>query len=91
MMDSQIILILLTVFGAIFVAFLGWVESGEDFDPRKFTASIGRAIIGGLVAALIFQGTENPTIWTYVSALLIGAGIDVAGHRLSGAYTELTK
>ena len=89
-MDPQITLILLTVLGAITVALLGWVESGEPFDPRKFAASVGRAIIGGLLAALIFEGTTNPTVWTYVSAFLIGAGMDVTGHRLSGAIEQAT-
>ena len=88
-MNPQIILILLTISGALFVAVLGWIESGETFNPRKFASSIGRAVIGGLLSALIFQGVENPDIWTYVSALLIGAGIDVTGHRLSGAINQI--
>jgi len=88
-MDPQIILIVLTVAGALAVAFLGWIESGELFDFRKFGASVGRAIIGGLLAALIFEGTTDPTTWTYITAFLIGAGIDVTGHRLSGAYSQV--
>jgi len=90
-MDPHITLILLTVVGAIAVAILGWIESGEPFDKRKFAASVGRATLGGLVSAFIFQGMENPTIWTYVSAFLIGAGIDVTGHRLSGAIDQISK
>jgi len=90
-MNTQIILILLTVIGAIAVAILGWIESGEPFDQKKFTASMGRAVLGGLLAALIFQGVENPDIWTYVSALLIGAGIDVTGHRLAGTLNQIQK
>lgn len=90
-MDPHITLILLTVVGAISVAILGWIESGETFDTRIFAASVGRAILGGLVSSLIFQGTEDPTIWTYVSAFLIGAGIDVTGHRLSGAISQISK
>jgi len=90
MMNPQITLITLTVLGAILVAALGWIESGEPFNPRKFSASIGRAVLGGLLAALIFQGIENPTIWTYISAILIGAGIDVTGHRLAGAVNQVT-
>jgi len=58
-MDPQHILIILTVAGALAVAVLGWIESGEDFDVRKFGASVGRAIIGGLLAALIFEGTTD--------------------------------
>lgn len=90
-MDPHIILILLTVVGAISVAILGWIESGENFDNRKFAASVVRAILGGLISALIFQGTKDPNIWTYVSAILVGAGIDVSGHRLSGAIDQISK
>lgn len=89
-MDPQVTLILITVLGAITVATLGWIESGEPFNPRKFASSLARAIIGGLLAALIFEGTTDPTIWIYVTAFLIGAGIDVAGHRLSGAIGQAT-
>ena len=60
-MEPQIILIALTVLGAITVAVLGWIDSGEPFNPRKFGASI---------------------------AFLIGAGIDVAGHRLAGTLDQ---
>ncbi len=90
-MNSQTILILLTVLGAITVAILGWCESGEPFDARKFGASVVRAIIGGFLAALIFEGTVNPTTFTYLSAFLIGAGIDVAGHRLAGTIDKIRK
>ncbi|HUW44746.1 MAG TPA: hypothetical protein VMW50_03030 [Dehalococcoidia bacterium] len=89
-MNTHITLILLTVLGALFVAVLGWIESGEPFDFRKFAASIGRAILGGFLAALIFRDIENPDIWIYLVALLTGAGVDVAGHRLSGAINQLT-
>ena len=88
-MDPQVIVILLAVLGAIFVAFLGWAESGEKFKLRKFSSSIGRAILGGLLAVLVFQETNVFTIWTYVSAFLIGAGIDVTGHRLSGTISQI--
>ncbi len=88
-MDPQIILIALTVAGAIFVSLLGWAESGEPFDLRKFGASMGRAIFAGFASALIFEGTENITLFTYLSALLIGAGIDVAGHRAVRAFDQI--
>ena len=88
-MDTQITLIALTVLGAITVAILGYIESGEPFDTGKFGASVIRAVIGGLVSALIFQDTKNPTTFTYLSAFLIGAGIDVFGNRLIGAYSQV--
>jgi len=88
--DPHLTLIILTVVGAITVAILGWIESGEPFNTRKFVASIGRAVLGGLFSALIFEGTQNPTTFTYVSAFLIGAGMDVTGHRLAGAINQAT-
>lgn len=86
---AQIILILVTVFGAICAAVLGWAESGEIFNPRKFAASIGRAIIAGLLSSLLFQGVTEITIWLFVLALLTGAGVDVVGHRGAGAFKTL--
>jgi len=86
-MDPQIILIAITILGAITVALLGWIDSGEKFDQRKFTGSIIRAFIAGLASALIFEGIQDVTIFTYLSAFLIGAGVDVTGHRLVGAYS----
>jgi len=87
-MDPQIPLILLTVLGAITVAILGWIDSGEPFNPRKFASSLLRAVFAGFVSALIFEGTTEATTFTYLSAFLIGAGIDVAGHRLAGTLNQ---
>lgn len=88
-MDTQITLILLTVLGAIVVAILGWIDSGEPFNPRKFGASMIRAVFAGFISALIFQGTTDATTFTYLCAFLIGAGVDVTGHRIAGAYDQL--
>ncbi len=87
-MNTQITLILLTVLGAIFVAILGWAESGEPFNPRKFASSMARALLAGFVSALIFAGTTDATIFTYLSAFLIGAGVDVTGHRIAGTIDQ---
>ena len=86
---AQLILVLLSVVGAIIAAVLGWVESGEPFDQRKFLASVFRAVLAGLFAALVFQDIENITLWTFVVALLYGAGFDVLGHRAAGAISRL--
>jgi len=82
-------LIILTVIGALFVAVLGWIEAGEPFDINKFVPSMARAAIGGLVSAFMFQGIENPDIWLYLTAFLVGAGFDVTGHRISGAVNQI--
>lgn len=83
------ILILITIGGAIFAAVLGWGESGEPFDARKFGCSVGRAMIAGAASAMIFQEIETITSWTYLAAALIGAGVDVVGHRASGVIHRM--
>ena len=85
------VLITLSVTGAIIAALLGWGESGEPFNPRKFACSFARAGIAGLLASFVFQGIEPVTIWTCISALLNGMGIDVLGHRASGVVRKLSE
>jgi len=90
-MDPELILVLVTVAGAIAAAILGWAESGEPFNLRKFASSLGRAVIAGLLSSLIFQGVTEITVWTIVLALLTGAGVDVIGHRGAGVLNQMTK
>lgn len=91
-MDPLIILILLSVAGGLFTAILGWLESGEDFDPRKFASSVARAILAGLLSAMVFQDLDPSTVtmWTYIIAFLMGAGIDVVGHRAAGTVRSIS-
>ena len=85
----QALLILVTLLGAIAAALLGWAESGQPFDKRKFAASIGRAIIAGLLSSLVFQNQTEIDVWVLVLAFLTGAGLDVIGHRGIGALRTL--
>ena len=83
----EIMLLVLCAFGGgVLVAYLGWLESGEPFDDRKFFASVGRAIVAGVVTAFLFQGVEAVDLWTYLTAFLLGAGVDVLGHRATRVY-----
>ena len=75
---------LVSVLGAVVSATLGWLESGEDFDTRKYAASVLRAVIAGLVFAYGFSTFEEATPWLYLAAFLGGAGVDVLGHRAAG-------
>lgn len=80
--QTQIItLIALAIFGGVVSAVLGWLDSGEAFDARKFGASLLRAILGSAVAAMTFQGIETVDIFVYLTAFLTGAGLDVIGKR----------
>lgn len=91
-MDPVIILVILSVTGGIFAALLGWAESGEPFDIRKFAASAGRSFLAGLLSALFFADIppQDVTIWIYLAAFLMGAGVDVIGHRAAGTYRTLS-
>jgi len=75
----------LSVLGAIVSATLGWLESGEPFDGRKYASSVLRAIVAGLVSALGFSTVTSVEPWDYIIAFLGGAGVDVIGKRASGA------
>lgn len=81
-------LIILSIGGGVASAVLGWMESGELFDSRKFGASLIRAVLGSAVAALAFQGIESVDVFVYVTAFLTGAGLDVIGKRAQAALSK---
>lgn len=76
-----------TIFGAITSGWLGWLESGEPFDTRKFIATMLRGILMSLVE---FVGISSLlpdmqlTVITLITAFLIGAGFDVLLKRGQG-------
>lgn len=93
----QILLIFVTAIGgAVFAATLGWLESGEPFNPRKFVPSIMRAVVSGIIFVLGF-GLADLIITTPGQLAIIcfsvfvgGAGIDVLGHRVTGTIKPTT-
>lgn len=88
MTDIELFLLLLvTILGAILSAVLGWTESGNPFDARKFIPSLIRAAIAAVV---VFVGTSYVDIGTvtfliYILVFLAGMGLDAGGNRLAGA------
>jgi len=91
--DIQTLQVMLSALGgAIFSAVLGWGESGEPFNARKFAMSILRAIVAGLgIGITAYYGLEattlTSTIITCAVVFLAGMGIDAGGNRLSGTIT----
>ena len=82
-----LLLLIVAMFGAIISAILGWAESGEDFNARKFVPSLFRTAIA---AAAVFVGTSyvdigSVTLMIYILVFLAGMGIDSGGNRLAGA------
>lgn len=91
-MSSQIeilIIIVCTTLGAIVSALLGWLESGNPFDQRKFLASMIRGVLASLINAIIFQDVDPVTTWTYLVAFLGGAGFDVVVKRGQAAINTM--
>ena len=91
--DLQIFLVAMaSVGGALLAACLGWLDSGQSFDARKFTSSLLRAVFAGLVFAAANYALKDVLIpWDYIAAILGGAGIDVLGNRISGAIVNRSK
>jgi len=88
MLDTQIAMLAFTsVLGALVIAVLGWLDSGESFNGRTFASSLIRAVIAGILSAIGFSTIETPMLWDYIIAFLAGAGIDAGGNRIAGAIS----
>ena len=71
--------------GGMVAAVLGWLDSGEVFKARKFSASIVRALMAGVVFAVGYTYTNSLSPLDIGIAFIGGAGVDVLGNRISGA------
>ncbi len=71
--------------GGIVAALLGWLESGEPFNPRKFGGSLIRSLIAAAIFAAGYQLSGSIGIIDLFYAFLGGAGVDVIGNRISGS------
>ena len=78
--------------GGMITALLGWTESAETFDVKKFMSSVIRSVVGAVViaAAYDYSGAANPII-AYLMAFLAGAGVDAGGNRVAGAIAARNK
>ena len=75
--------------GAILSALMGWADSKEPFDTRKFLKSIMAGILTGAGVAMSFTVSENPLgIRDYIFAFIAGSGIDVLSNRAMGALKK---
>jgi len=72
--------------GGLVAALLGWLESGETFNPRKFGGSAIRALIAGVVFAAGYHLASPAGMLDLFYAFLGGAGVDVLGNRIAGKF-----
>jgi len=71
--------------GAICSSLLGWCDSQEAFDVRKFAGSVIRAIIAGVIFAVGYNYMNDITPIDIGIAFLGGSGVDCLGNRIAGS------
>ncbi len=71
--------------GGVVAGTLGWFDSQEPFEIRKFAASLIRALIAAVVFAVGYSFTNGLSPIDLGIAFCGGAGVDVLGNRISGA------
>jgi hypothetical protein len=69
--------------GGVVSALLGWLESGESFNRRKFGGSAVRALIAAAVFAVGYDMGGSVGALDLLYAFMGGAGVDVIGNRIS--------
>lgn len=69
--------------GGLVSAGLGWLESKEPFDPRKFGGSAIRSLVAALIFVVGYSFSDSIGVLDLFYAFLGGAGVDVIGNRIS--------
>ena len=76
--------------GGIIAALLGWLESQDSFQPKKFLASLCRALVAAAAAFAAAYYYSNEITPVEIAAVFVsGAGFDVLGNRGYGAVKAL--
>lgn len=71
--------------GGIIASILGWLDSKESFDVRKFAASAVRALVAAIVFAVGYSYANHVSAIDMAIAFCGGAGVDALGNRVSGS------
>jgi hypothetical protein len=73
--------------GGVLAGLAGILGNQEDFILRKFMATVIRALFAGFgTAIMLAEAGMGEFSWAVgIMALLMGAGVDVTGHRIAGA------
>ena len=81
---ERLYIALAALLGGLIAALVGWLESNEPFDPRKFGGSAIRALVASIIFAAGYQLSDSVTVLDLFYAFLGGAGVDVLGNRIAG-------
>jgi len=79
---------LTAILGTLTAAVLGWLDSGEPFNGRKFASSILHAVVAGVVIVIGYSFRTSVDWFDYLIVFLSGAGVDVTLNRISGAIAS---
>jgi hypothetical protein len=83
---DRLYIILAAFIGGLAVALIGWCESHEHFDTRKFGGSAIRAVIAAVIFAVGYHLTGPVCLLDLLYAFLGGAGVDALGNRIAGSF-----
>jgi len=84
MIMERLYIALVALAGGLVAALLGWLESNEAFNTRKFGGSSIRALIAAVVFAIGYHLSSPVGVLDLFYAFLGGAGVDVIGNRVAG-------
>lgn len=91
-MESAIFLVLVAIsgaLGALTSGVLGWLDSNESFNGRKFASTAVTALISGIALATAFIIEPDMTLFQQVLSLFLvfgsGLGLDAGRNRISKA------
>ena len=76
---------LVALAGGLVAALVGWLDSKEPFDRRKFGGSAIRSVIAAAVFSVGYQLSDGVNALDLFYAFLGGAGVDVLGNRIAGS------
>ena len=81
---ERLYIALVALSGGLSAALLGWLESNEPFNSRKFGGSVIRSLTAGIVFAIGYHLSGPVGIIDLFYAFLGGAGVDVIANRIAG-------
>jgi hypothetical protein len=59
---DRLYIALAALLGGFVAALVGWLESNDTFDPRKFGGSAIRALVAGIIFAAGYQLSNSVTM-----------------------------
>jgi len=87
----NLIIVAIAAFGGgVLSALLGWLDSKETFNSRKFGKSAVIALLAGIGFAVGYSFGDGVEVGDVFLAILGGAGVDSLSNRVIGA-TRISK